>query len=260
MKPRTIPMLTALMVLGASLIAPHALAAVDTTGWHDARQMVLVVTPEWDADHGQLHRFARDKDGWHQIGESRAVTIGKTGAAWGIGLNPPQDDEHPVKREGDGRSPAGIFAIGMAFGYDAKLDTSLKYAPMHADSYCVDVSGSPLYNRIVRASDVGKAAVEGASEHMRLDLVNNGDQRYRMGFVIEHNPAQKPMAGSCIFAHLWGRPGAPTVGCTAMTPATMQSLLSWLDPNDHPVFVLLPHEAYQRLQKSWRLPKLSDQM
>lgn len=202
MKPRTTPILTAALMLIASLAAPHAAAAEDTAALHDARQMVLVVTPDWNADHGELHRFARDKDGWHPVGESRPVTIGKTGAGWGIGL---------------------------------------------------------MYNRIVRASDVGKAAVKGASEHMRLDLVNDGDQRYRMGFVIEHNPAQKPMAGSCIFAHLWKRADAPTVGCTAMTAATMQSLLVWLKPDDHPVFVLLPREAYERLQPSWQLPKLDDQ-
>lgn len=252
------PLFIAALTLVSIFLVSPGFADGPANAWHDARQMLVVVTPAWNVDHGTLQRFARDSNGWHPVGESRPVTIGKTGAAWGIGLSAPQDDGHPVKREGDGRSPAGVFDIGMAFGYDAKADTALKYTPMHADSYCVDVSGSPLYNRVVRASDVGQAAVKGASEHMRLDLVNNGDQRYRMGFVIEHNPAQKPMAGSCIFAHLWKRPGAPTVGCTAMTPATMESLLRWLKPADHPVFVLLPREAYQRLQKPWQLPKLDN--
>lgn len=258
MKLADTPILTAILLLAGLLSAPGMAATSHTPDWHDARQMVLVVTPGWNDDHGSLQRFSRDRNGWHPVGEARPVTIGKSGAGWGIGLSTPQDDGHPVKREGDGRSPAGVFAIGMAFGYDTKFDTALKYTPMHADSYCVDVSGSPLYNRIVRSSDVGKAAVKGATEHMRLDLVNDGDQRYRMGFVIEHNRAQKPMAGSCIFAHLWKRPGAPTVGCTAMTPGTMESLLHWLKPGDHPVFVLLPREAYQRLQKSWQLPRLGN--
>ena len=240
-----------------ALLAVHAVSPALAEGplpWHQARQMVLVVTPDWNADHGQLRRFVRKADGWHEVGAAWPVTIGKSGAAWGIGLSQPRRDGHPVKREGDGRSPAGVFAIGEAFGYSDHADTALEYVPMHADSYCVDVSGSPYYNRIVRESVAGKAAVKDASEHMRLDLVNNGDQRYRLGFVIEHNPRQKPMAGSCIFAHLWKRPGAPTVGCTAMAAPDMDILTGWLKPGEHPVFVLLPREAWRRLHKTWQLP------
>src|SRR3546814_17273004 len=92
----------------------------------------------------------------------------------------------PAKREGDGRAPAGVFAIGEAFGYAAQAQTALPYAPMQAGSWCMDVVDSPLYNRIVDARDVGDAAVEGSSEPMRRDLHNDGDQRYRSGFVIEH--------------------------------------------------------------------------
>jgi L,D-peptidoglycan transpeptidase YkuD (ErfK/YbiS/YcfS/YnhG family) len=121
----------------------------------------------------------------------------------------------------------------------------------------VDVSTSPQYNRIVDAKVVGAAAVKGASEPMRRDLHFDGDQRYRQGFVIEHNPDAKPQAGSCIFAHLWKSPTASTAGCTAMTPAAMQSLLAWLKPQDHPVFVLLPQAEYQRLRSSWQLPALA---
>src|SRR3546814_14689958 len=90
---------------------------------------------------------------------------------------------------------------------------------MQAGSWCMDVVDSPLYNRIVDARDVGDAAVEGSSEPMRRDLHNDGDQRYRSGFVIEHNPEARKGAGSCIFAHLWKAPGAPTAGCTAMADA-----------------------------------------
>jgi hypothetical protein len=42
-----------------------------------------------------------------------------------------------------------------------------------------------------------------------------------------------------------------------MTPAAMQSLLAWLKPQDHPVFVLLPQAEYQRLRSSWHLPALA---
>jgi L,D-peptidoglycan transpeptidase YkuD (ErfK/YbiS/YcfS/YnhG family) len=126
---------------------------------------------------------------------------------------------------------------------------------MQASSYCVDVSGSPFYNRIVDASVVGQAAVAQATEPMRRDLHVDGDQRYRLGFVIEHNRQAQPMGGSCIFAHLWKSPGVATTGCTAMSPETMAATLAWLKPGRHPVFVLLPDSSYRRLRDAWGLPK-----
>ncbi|WP_317450764.1 hypothetical protein [Stenotrophomonas lacuserhaii] len=163
----------------------------------------------------------------------------------------------PRKREGDGRSPAGVFALGTAFGYAAQADTALPWQPMQESSYCMDVPDSPYYNRIVDAERVGAEAVEGSTEPMRLDLHNKGDVRYQQGFVINHNPRNVPGQGSCIFAHLWRREGEATAGCTAMTAAHMQQLLAWLDPRQGPLFVLLPRAEYARLQQAWQLPALA---
>ena len=222
--------------------------------WRDARQMVLVVTDDWTATTGTLQTFARDDAGqWHEQGEPAPVSIGRGGSGWGIGLHPAQTDG-PAKREGDGRSPAGVFAIGEAFGYAADAITALPYTQMQASSWCMDVAGSPLYNRIVDAREVGDEAVRGSSEPMRLDLHNDGDPRYRTGFVIEHNAAARKDAGSCIFAHLWRKPGEPTAGCTAMADATMARLYAWLQPAAKPVFVLLPKAEHDRLRADWQLP------
>ena len=232
----------------------HA-AKNEWAAWSDARQMVVVTTPGWDVDHGTLRTYARTADGWKEIGQPAPVTIGKAGAAWGLGLNAPRRDG-PVKREGDLRSPAGVFGIGEAFGYAAKADTAMPYHAMSATDYCVDVSGSPHYNRIVDAKVVGEKAVEGSTEPMRRDLHVHGDQRYAQGFVIEHNAQQRAQGGSCIFAHLWKSSVDPTTGCTAMAPSLMHRLLAWLRPDEHPVFVLLPGPVYQQLQSEWRLPAL----
>jgi len=127
---------------------------------------------------------------------------------------------------------------------------------MLESSYCMDVPASPFYNRIVDAKKVGSAAIAGSTEPMRLDLHNQGDVRYREGFVIAHNPDNQPGKGSCIFAHLWRQPGEATAGCTAMPEVRMQALLDWLRPQDTPRFVLLPRAEYQRLQAQWKLPAL----
>ncbi|MEO5560757.1 MAG: hypothetical protein ABIO49_12650 [Dokdonella sp.] len=215
--------------------------------------MVLVTTSGWDADHGVLRTYERVADHWRERGAARDVTIGRAGAAWGIGLHESQADG-PLKREGDGRSPAGVFEIGEAFGYAPDADTTLRYRALSGSDYCVDVSGSPLYNRIVDARDVGADAVAASTEPMRRDLHADGDQRYRLGFVIAHNAQARADGGSCIFAHLWKSPTDATAGCTAMSDASMMSLLRWLRSPQHPVFVLLPEGEYMRLQKAWHLP------
>lgn len=218
--------------------------------------MILVTTPGWDVDHGTLRTFTRDGDGWREVRAATPVTIGKNGAGWGLGLNP-QPQGGPIKREGDNRSPAGVFRIGDTFGYAASVPTAMPYLALNATEYCVDVSGAKHYNQIVDTKVVGADAAKGSTEPMRRDLHANGDQRYRMGFVIENNPQAVPNGGSCIFAHLWKSPTDATAGCTAMTPPVMQSLLAWLKPQDHPVFVLLPQAEYERLRGEWQLPAIA---
>ena len=237
-------------VLALSSCATHAPAP--PLPWSDAEQVVLVVTPDWNATTGTLRKFERKGNEWTQVDAADDIVVGRTGAAWGIGLHPAQAGVQ--KKEGDGRAPAGVFAVGEAFGYAASAGTKLPYLALSASQYCIDVNGSPLYNRIVDAKEVGAEAVKESTEPMRRDIHVDGDQRYREGFVIRHNPQNVSGMGSCIFAHLWKAPGAPTAGCTAMTPASMDALLGWLDPAKRPVFVLLPQAEYERLQAEWRLP------
>ena len=252
----TARLLHAAALLLALCASVGALAAADPGPLHGARQLVLVSTADWDANQGIARRYERDADAaaWRQVA-AFPVSIGRNGSAWGSGLHAATDvDAGPVKREGDGRSPAGVFALGTAFGYAGQASTGLPYAQMQSDSWCMDVPDSPLYNRIVEAREVGQAAVAGSTEPMRLDLHRQGDPRYRLGLVIEHNADNVPRAGSCIFAHLWRKPGEVTAGCTAMADADMEALLAWLDADQSPRFVLLPQAQRQRLATAWNLP------
>ena len=248
-KRHRIASLTSLLLVAVLCFTGCAASSTQTTPrdlpWRDSRQLVLVIIPDWNADHGRLRTYARDGGRWRAVSAAQPVTIGHAGAAWGLGLNATHADG-PIKHEGDGRSAAGVFRIGEAFGYADHAETGLAYRALQASDYCVDVEGSPLYNRIVDA--------KGSTEPMRRDLHMNGDQRYRIGFVIEHNAAGRRGAGSCIFAHLWQSPTDTTTGCTAMSDATMQAMLAWLKREDAPIFVLLPEREYARLQAQWDLP------
>lgn len=241
----------ALLVLSTSASA----ASSAPPPWQGSRQLVLVTIDGWNADQGTLRTYTRTDGHWVAAAKPAPVVIGKNGAAWGLGLQAPRQDG-PVKREGDGRSTAGVFRIGTTFGYAPHIDTRMPYRALSATDWCMDVSGKPHYNRIVDARVVGADAVKGSSEPMRRDIHVHGDQRYRMGFVIDSNPDAVPGAGSCIFGHLWKSSTTGTAGCTAMTPEVMQALLAWLKPEDKPVFVLLPRQSYAQLRDDWQLPAL----
>ena len=104
------------------------------------------------------------------------------------------------------------------------------------------------------AACAASPGVASTTEPMRRDIHLDGDDVYRLGFVIEHNASGRANAGSCIFAHLWRTPGEPTAGCTAMAADTMDDVLAWLRPDARPVFVLLPRTEYVRLAREWQLP------
>lgn len=253
---RTATFLLPLLLATACAHSPSNDASEQARLWADASQMVLVTTADWDSTSGELRRYERDGKGWKQVGETSDIVVGRTGTAWGIGLN----DEHgagPVKREGDGKAPAGVFSIGPAFGYAATAQTGLGYKAMGQNDWCIDVPQSAYYNQIIDRSLVKAPDLDQSTEPMRRDIHADGDQRYREGFVIEHNAANIRNAGSCIFAHLWTAPDSTTAGCTAMAPASMDTLLAWLDEKRKPVFVQLPIAQYMQLRAEWNLPQFS---
>ena len=257
-RPMPLRRITALLLSLTLAACAHraTLPADDAQHWAKAQQLVLVTSADWDATTGELRRYEREGDGWAPVGEAMPVTLGRNGSGWGLGLNPQRGDG-PVKREGDGKAPAGVFAIGTAFGYADHVETGLHYQAMTRNDWCIDVPASNFYNRIIDRSTVKAPYLDQSSEPMRRDLHADGDQRYREGFVIEHNQGGAAReGGSCIFAHLWKAPGEPTAGCTAMAADSMDALLGWLDARRKPVFVLLPKAQYAALRKDWKLPAL----
>lgn len=228
-------------------------------------QMIVVTTPDWNTVQGRLQRYERAKSGdaWRPVGGAIPIVVGKNGMAWGSGViatDSVRAEGDPVKREGDGRSPAGLFSLGTAFGYAAAplAGTKLSYLALTPSIECVDDVDSSRYNRIVDRSTV--APDWKSSEHMR-----ETGESYRWGVVVNHNAIANPDGaprpvrggGSCIFLHIWKDSGHGTAGCTAMQPADIEALLQWLDPKRTPVLVQLPADAYARVMKQWGLPEVA---
>ncbi|HYH81985.1 MAG TPA: L,D-transpeptidase family protein, partial [Longimicrobium sp.] len=239
------------LALVAVTAAPEAVAQRGRTP--APLQAVVSLTADWDSTGAVLQRYERSsaRDPWHAVGAPIAAAVGRTGLAWGRGLHAGHA-AGPVKREGDGKAPAGIFALGPAFGYapaDSVPWIRLPYVESRPSVKCVDDARSAFYNRLV---DRDTIATPDWSSHEEMRLSTGV---YRLGIWVSHNDAPPtPGGGSCIFIHVWQGPGVPTVGCTAMDAADIEALLRWLDPRAAPVLVQAPRAAYEPLRRRLRLP------
>lgn len=227
-------------------------AASPLTG---ARQMLLVVSENFPANQARMRRFERDGDGpWRPVGDDVAVTLGKNGLAWGRGISGEPPAGGPVKVEGDGRSPAGVFTFSTAFAYRPEDLWQPSKMPMHrvtSETICVESINSKEYNRILDENTVAVHDWESPDRMLRPDGL------YRYGLMVNHNaPDTKPGSGSCIFMHLWRRPGAPTVGCTAMNEPAMLAVQAWIDASKKPILVQLPRAELKRLAPQWGAPEI----
>ena len=226
-------------------------------------QVIVVTTADWNTVQGQLQRLERASvhARWHAVGTPIAIVVGRNGLGWGLGMVATDGPEvrassDPVKKEGDIRSPAGIFTLGTAFGYAAQPLDGLKlpYLQLTPAIECVDDPASQHYNRIVDRADVTPDWK--SSEHMR-----DAGEAYVWGVVVNHNgtvPGTSrpvPGSGSCVFLHIWSGDERGTTGCTAMAEPNLETLMTWLDPARHPLLVQLPEPVYARLERAWRLPR-----
>lgn len=217
----------------------------------EAGQIVVAVTAGWDAPAGRLGWFERGADGtWRAAGGAVPALFGKNGSAWGRGLAG-QSEAGIRKVEGDGRAPAGLFALGTIYGCGASLPAGADY-PYHrvteADAW-VDDPAHPLYNRHVVVDPRDPPPWFGA---MRMRL---GDAACRWMIDVRHN-ADPPVAGagSAIFIHARRGVDRPTAGCTALAEDDLARLVIWLRAARKPCFVLLPWAEYERLWRAWDLP------
>lgn len=240
------------LAIGAGLLwLTPALHAEPPTLLQSARQLILVVTPDWNTVQGELRRFERPAPGqsWQPVGTAGTIVVGKNGTAWDPLATPAVAG--PTKQEGDGRSPAGVFSLGRAFGFAPAAEAAwlkLPYLPVVEGIECVDDAASSVYNQIVDRRTIQKPDWNSAEKMREVG------EAYRWGVVVNYNTPAVAKRGSCIFLHIGGDGGRGTAGCTAMAPDVLRQVMAWIDPVRSPVLVQLPRAAYEALRDPWRLP------
>ncbi len=226
--------LLAVLFFGGILLANDLLTS---------RQLVVVTTAGWNDNSGVLQRYEKDASGWHKVGSTIHIRLGRNGLGWGIGLHTTPKGAQYIKKEGDGRSPAGIFTLKQAFGY-APFHVHYPYKVYKETDHCVDDVHSKYYNKIVDSTKI--VPDYNSKEHMKFPK-----NYYKYGVVVNHNHIDEkgavPGAGSCIFLHI---KTVPTAGCTVMKESEIKELIRWLDAKKHPLLVQGTENIVRDMMKS----------
>jgi L,D-peptidoglycan transpeptidase YkuD (ErfK/YbiS/YcfS/YnhG family) len=184
-------------------------------------QQVIVVTPEAGVQaKTSAYEFHAEENRWVRVLGPFDSVLGKKGFAQPGG-----------KREGDGKTPSGIYALNDAFGYAEKMDTGLRYRQSGSEDVWVDDVESPNYNQWVHGDPHAKS----------FEKMHRDDRLYSAGIIVEYNtsPIVKG-AGSAIFLHVWRAGNKGTAGCVAMEEKNILALLHWLDASLTPRIILNP--------------------
>jgi L,D-peptidoglycan transpeptidase YkuD (ErfK/YbiS/YcfS/YnhG family) len=180
-----------------------------------SRQAIVVI---WDKDiRADLRLYERANGGWEFIGRMLA-NVGRNGVG--------------KTKEGDQKSPAGIFSLGSAFGNaPAPEGCRYPYRMLTEEDYWVDDSRSKYYNQWVKFKDGDWKDWESAECLWREKVC------YKYAVIINYNLARQEGKGSAIFLHVWAGENSPTQGCTAVSEEDMIRILRWLEFDKKPVIV-----------------------
>ncbi len=132
------------------------------------------------------------------------------------------------KKEGDGKTPQGIYDIRRSFGYDTHFSTGIDYTPVTQEDRWVDDPLSADYNTWVKHTTASS-----------FESLKRNDDLYHVAAVIEYNTMDiKKGAGSAIFLHIWRTYYKPTAGCVALSSRSLRKILSRLNKDDQPVIII----------------------
>jgi len=208
----------------------------------NTKQLIVVRTKNWLTPNGTLQRYEKKNNAWYTVGKAIHIKLGRNGLGWGRGLHNIPKSAKIIKKEGDGKAPAGIFTLKQAFGYNPFV-VAYPYEVYKTTDHCVDDVNSKLYNKIV---DSTKVKIDYKSkEHMKFPK-----DYYKYGIVVNHNHIDEAGAvkgaGSCIFMHI---KKVPTAGCTVMNEKEMKEIIQWLDADKNPLLLQGTEEVVKGLWK-----------
>jgi L,D-peptidoglycan transpeptidase YkuD (ErfK/YbiS/YcfS/YnhG family) len=221
MKPFALGLLAALaLVASASAGDERAAACAPTfasrleTG--TATQLVTVVARTRRSTQGALRLWSKRGGCWRVAAGPRTAWLGGNGTS-------------PAKREGDRRTPTGVFGfLPTMYGIAPSPGVHFAYRRVVCGDWWVEDPASPFYNRFRHVRCGSTPPFRTTSEDL-----SRSPTAYRHFAVIAYNTSPVvPGRGSGIFFHV--STGRPTLGCVSLPLPQLVTALRWLRPSAHP--------------------------
>lgn len=180
-------------------------------------QIAIVEVNSSNSYKAQVSFYERINEKWEKVISSPAV-IGQSGIT-------------TSKKEGDKKSPVGLFEIGHGFGYAKPSGLSVPFKVASNNDYWIDDVSSSDYNKWVEYN--------GNPDQKWNSYERMNNSLYKYGLVIKYNmnPIVKGK-GSAIFFHTWRNQNSPTLGCVALPEEMMLSLLRKVEPSKEPAVII----------------------
>lgn len=211
--------LCAIVVL-VGIIGNHASVAAKSTvllpadlAPADVRQLLIIQSDNNNKQVGRLTAWQKKEEKWFAKYKDIPVNLGRSGVV-----------SAQQKQEGDGATPAGLYKLRRAFGYEP-FTSKMPYIQVTERHRWIDDVDSPLYNQLIVGITTAKS----------YETMKRQDELYKLGLVVEYNT--EPIVagkGSAIFMHIRKGPGIPTSGCIAMEEKDIKKILKWLKPEQNP--------------------------
>lgn len=124
-------------------------------------------------------------------------------------------------REGDLKTPNGLFTMSKAFGINSNPGTSMAYRKVDGTWYWVSDPRSKYYNKFVTTKKVKRDWGE-------AERIIDYTTAYRYVLSVDYNKKCVPGKGSAIFLHC--STGGPTAGCVSVPQSAMVKILKQIKP------------------------------
>lgn len=182
-------------------------------------QILLVVGNNSELFSAKIYPFEKRSNQWDLMLKPIDASIGRNSFAL-----------PDKKREGDGRTPSGVYPLEYTFGYPREIHTKMNYFQTTENDVWVDDVDSVDYNQWVKRGQTKAASFED---------MRRKDNMYKYGIVIGYNtnPIVRGL-GSAIFFHVWRGKGEPTAGCVAMSEKDIITIFEWLDASRKPLVMM----------------------
>lgn len=171
-------------------------------------QIIVVAVSDDGARLCFYERATEKKETWRLVLETEAM-IGKNGLG--------------KTKEGDGKTPVGVFRFTKAFGILENPGTKMEYMKVDERHYWVDDSDSKYYNQFISIDAV-------SPDWESAEHICDYGESYHYVLATSYNSDRIPGVGSAVFLHCTSEDAGATAGCIAIPEVYMREVIEHVEP------------------------------